>query len=42
MDDIKGLAEAIFKGDRVALGKAITLVESSHPEHREIMARGHV
>ena len=35
MDDINGLAEAIFKGDRVALGKAITLVESNHPEHRK-------
>ena len=29
------LAEAIRGGDRVALARAITLVESSRPDHRE-------
>jgi LAO/AO transport system kinase len=34
MVDVNGLANSIFSGDRVALGKAITLIESNHPEHR--------
>lgn len=29
-------AEGILRGDRVVLGRAITLVESSRPEHREL------
>lgn len=35
MVDVDGLAQSIFSGDRVALGKAITLVESARPEDRE-------
>ena len=34
-DDIKRLAEAVRSGDRTALGRAITLVESKKPEHEE-------
>jgi LAO/AO transport system kinase len=33
--DIDGLAEAIRGGDRAALPRAITLVESTRPDHRE-------
>lgn len=34
MVDVDGLAQQIFTGDRIALGKAITLVESNNQEHR--------
>ena len=34
MVDVMGLANSIFSGDRVALGKAITLIESNNSEHR--------
>lgn len=33
------LAESICRGDRVALARAITLLESSLPEHREMAAQ---
>ncbi|HRF37859.1 MAG TPA: hypothetical protein PK198_03645, partial [Saprospiraceae bacterium] len=33
------LAENICRGDRVALARAITLLESSLPEHRETVAQ---
>lgn len=33
------LAESICRGDRVALGRAITLLESSLPEHRDTAAQ---
>ncbi|NTV47060.1 MAG: methylmalonyl Co-A mutase-associated GTPase MeaB, partial [Chlorobiales bacterium] len=29
-------AAGILKGDRVVLGRAITLIESTNPEHREL------
>ncbi|MBP8238425.1 MAG: methylmalonyl Co-A mutase-associated GTPase MeaB [Saprospiraceae bacterium] len=35
----ESLAESICRGDRVALARAITLLESSLPEHRELAAR---
>lgn len=34
MVDVNGLANSIYTGDRIALGKAITLVESNNHEHR--------
>ena len=33
--DIDGLTEAVLRGDRVHLAKAITLIESRHPEDAE-------
>ena len=33
--DVAGLAQAIRTGDRAALPRAITLVESTRPDHRE-------
>lgn len=33
-NDINGLFEAVTAGDRIALGRAITMVESSLPKHR--------
>ena len=33
--DIPALSEAILKGDRIALSRGITLVESRHPDHRK-------
>lgn len=35
----ESLAESICRGDRVALARAITLLESSLPEHREMAAQ---
>lgn len=35
MVDVDGLTKSIFSGDRVALGKAITLVESARSDDRE-------
>lgn len=32
--DINALSEAILNGDRIALSRGITLVESRHPDHR--------
>lgn len=34
--DIQALSEAILKGDRIALSRGITLVESRHPDHRTL------
>jgi LAO/AO transport system kinase len=34
--DIEGLSGALMRGDRVALGKAITLVESGREDHRHL------
>ncbi len=35
MADWQSLQEKVLKGDRVALGQAITLIESNKPEHRQ-------
>jgi LAO/AO transport system kinase len=37
--DIEALAEAVVKGRRAGLGRAITLVESKKPEHRQLADR---
>jgi LAO/AO transport system kinase len=37
--DIEALAEALIQGDRRALAQAITLVESSRPDHRPLADR---
>jgi len=34
--DIAALTEGILKGDRVHLGRAITLIESTRPSHQEL------
>jgi len=39
LPDIAGLAEAVIQGDRRALAQAITLVESSRPDHRPLADR---
>lgn len=36
LGDVGALAEAIRRGDRAALPRAITLVESTRPDHREL------
>ena len=33
--DVTALADAIRRGDRTALPRAITLVESTRPDHRD-------
>ena len=33
--DVAGLADAVRRGDRSALARAITLVESTRGDHRE-------
>jgi len=35
LPDIDNLVQAILSGDKIALSKAITLIESSHPKHFE-------
>ncbi len=35
MADWQSLQEKVLKGDRIALGQAITLIESNKPEHRQ-------
>ena len=39
LPDIAALAEALSRGDRRALARAITLVESSRPDHRPLADR---
>jgi len=39
LPDIAALAEALIQGDRRALAQAITLVESSRPDHRPLADR---
>jgi LAO/AO transport system kinase len=36
LPDAKFLVEKILQGDRIALSKAITLIESTRPEHQEL------
>lgn len=36
LGDVGALAEAIRRGDRAALPRAITLIESTRPDHREL------
>ncbi len=39
MESVESLAERLKKGDRRALAKAITLIESKKPQHRRLAAR---
>ena len=39
MEDINELKKSVLSGDRVGLGKAITLVESNHPDDRKIAGK---